>query len=70
MHTNSNKTKKTKPIYSIQVLFGGDNRTCKEFKAQQNNECAGPHMNNANSRHTESALFFARDYFGIRFYLR
>lgn len=27
MHTNSNKTKKPKPIYSIQVLFGGDNKT-------------------------------------------
>ena len=29
-----------------------------------------PHLNNANSRHTESALFFARDCFGIRFSLR
>lgn len=29
-----------------------------------------PDLNNANSRHTESALFFIRDCFGIKFSLR
>ncbi len=29
-----------------------------------------PHLNNANSGQSESALFFIRDCFGIRFYLR
>lgn len=59
--------------HCLQTLRNGERirlqkgQCCLLRPGEAHSEGAVPHMNNANSRHTESALFFARDCFGIKF---